>query len=297
MPRVSICIPAYKPDFFELALRSALAQSYDDCEILVSDDCPTDAIEAICARYADKVSYSRNPKPSQINNIIRLATIANGEYIKFLFDDDVLNPFCVQYLLEALEGSRDLGTVMAFSPRYFINETNRVTRLVNYFKVENDAKIISGRDYIRLTAINHINLVGEYTATLFRKKDCFDENGVFCLYRLTDGYFAGTLDLSGWLELAQRGAFVAHPHPLSYFRQHSNSSSNHTISKTFIHVIRYPGVILEFARKNGYLEEGDLPVAYKNLLREYRYWAPHYPELNPLIEEISGILSGKLHAG
>ncbi|UIK13636.1 glycosyltransferase family 2 protein (plasmid) [Rhizobium leguminosarum] len=93
MPRVSICIPAYNPDYFELCLRSALAQSFVDAEILVSDDCPTDAIKVICDKYVRFVQYSRNPNPGPESNVRRLVQIANGEYIKFLFDDDVLHPF------------------------------------------------------------------------------------------------------------------------------------------------------------------------------------------------------------
>ena len=37
---VSIIIPAYKATWFELALKSALAQDYPHCEIIIGDDCP-----------------------------------------------------------------------------------------------------------------------------------------------------------------------------------------------------------------------------------------------------------------
>ncbi|MFW8588597.1 glycosyltransferase family 2 protein [Rhizobium beringeri] len=140
MPRVSICIPAYKPDFFEQALKSAIGQSYGDTEIIVSDDCPTDAIANICERYQQHLSYSRNPKPSEFSNVIRLANLADGEYIKFLFDDDILNPFCVQFLFETLEESRHLGTRLAFSPRYLIDGENRITSLVNHFGIADETK-------------------------------------------------------------------------------------------------------------------------------------------------------------
>lgn len=290
MPRVSICIPAYKPDYFDLALRSALAQSYTDVEILVSDDCPTDDIRNICEKYGDNIKYSKNPNPSQINNIIRLTELAQGEYIKFLFDDDLLHPFCVQYLLESLEETRDKNTKVAFSPRNFINERNKITNYINYFKVDRSLFVLPGRDYIRLTAINHVNLIGEYSTAMFRKEDCFDDDQTFCLYRLKDGYFPGTLDLSAWVEIAQHGNFVAHPQVLSYFRQHSNSSSNHKTSKTFIYIIKYYEVILNFANSKGYLLNGDNIVAYRNLLKEYRYWMGDFPELGEDIKRIEEYL-------
>lgn len=239
--------------FFELALKSAIAQSYTDAEIIVSDDCPTDAIEAICSRYSSLISYSRNPHPGEYTNIMRLAGLAQGEYIKYLFDDDVLNPFCVQFLLEALEATRDRGTKLAFSPRHVIDERNNFLNLINYFQVDQGLKLIEGRDFIRLTAMHHLNLIGEYSTVMMRKADCFDGNGEFRLFRPENGIFRGLLDLSGWIELAKEGAFVAHPHPLSYFRQHSNSKSNHTTNPIFIYAIVFHEDILNYARANGVL--------------------------------------------
>ncbi|RWY84108.1 glycosyltransferase [Rhizobium leguminosarum] len=290
MPRVSICIPAYKPDFFELALKSAIAQSYTDAEIIVSDDCPTDAIEAICSRYSSLVSYSRNPHPGEYTNIMRLAGLAQGEYIKYLFDDDVLNPFCVQFLLEALEATRDRGTKLAFSPRHVIDERNNFLNLINYFQVDQGLKLIEGRDFIRLTAMHHLNLIGEYSTVMMRKADCFDGNGEFRLFRPENGIFRGLLDLSGWIELAKEGAFVAHPHPLSYFRQHSNSKSNHTTNPIFIYAIVFHEDILNYARANGVLSPQDLPVSYRNLINVYQYWRAAFPELDARIARLSALL-------
>ncbi|TCU17551.1 glycosyltransferase involved in cell wall biosynthesis [Rhizobium sullae] len=290
MPRVSICIPAYKPDFFELALKSAIAQSFADTEIIVSDDCPTDAIEKICERYSGVVHYSRNPNPAEYKNVIRLAGLANGEYIKYLFDDDVLNPFCIQYLLQALEATRGRGTRLAFSPRYFIDEKNQVTNLGNGLMVENSLTVIEGRDFIRITAVKHHNLLGEFSSVLLRTADCFDEAGRFSLFKVVDGIISGPLDLSSWVGLSLKGAIVGHPMPLSYFRQHSNSQSNPATNRYFIYSIIYYEEVLELAIANGFLQPPDLPIAYRNLINHYSYWRGSFPELDERIARISTLL-------
>lgn len=60
-PLVSIVVPTYKPRYFEAALQSALLQTYQNIEILISDDCPTQDIQDILSRY---LPYS--PKPVRV---------------------------------------------------------------------------------------------------------------------------------------------------------------------------------------------------------------------------------------
>ena len=291
MPRVSICIPAYKPDYFEFALRSALAQSFADTEIIVSDDCPTDAIEMICARYSGLVQYSRNPDPAEYKNVIRLAGLAKGEYIKYLFDDDVLHPFCVQYLVDAFEAGRSAGVKLAFSPRYLINETNNITGLVNGFGVDKGLKLISGDDFIHVTAMRHHNLLGEFSTALLKTADCFDANGGFDLFKVVEGIISGPLDLSTWVRLSQRGALIAHPMPLSFFRQHNNSQSNPASNRYFIYSVTYYQEVLEMAIARGILTPAEQPVAYQNLLKHYAYWVGSFPELGDRIAHIRSRLA------
>ena len=37
--KYTFLLPAYKPDFFEVALRSIKSQTFKDFNVLVSDDC------------------------------------------------------------------------------------------------------------------------------------------------------------------------------------------------------------------------------------------------------------------
>lgn len=62
-PRVSLLIPAYSPRFFEKCLESAIAQTYENMEIIVCDDSSGPEIEEIAGRLGRirPLRYERNP--------------------------------------------------------------------------------------------------------------------------------------------------------------------------------------------------------------------------------------------
>ncbi|WP_142310588.1 glycosyltransferase family 2 protein, partial [Bacillus wiedmannii] len=52
LPKVSILIPAYnKPHYLELALKSALNQTYENIEIIISDDSTNGEVQAMIQPY------------------------------------------------------------------------------------------------------------------------------------------------------------------------------------------------------------------------------------------------------
>lgn len=286
MPKVSICIPSYKPDFMDAALRSALSQTFTDVEIIVSDDCPTDAIQTICEKYRSFLTYVRNPSPGPEKNLIHLLSIARGEYVKFLFDDDILHPFCIQYLLELLETTRQHGTVLALSPRYIINEHNQTTELIDHFRALGGTKFIGGRDFIRVTAFSHANLVGEFTTVLFRRADCYRPDGSFRLFTMQGDTSTDLPDLSAFIELAELGNLAIHQFPLSYFRRHDNATSNPANNPRFVDAVTYYEKVLNYALERQYLSAEERQQSYRNLLNHYGYWVGTYPQLSERMNRI-----------
>lgn len=284
MPLVSICIPSYKPEFFELCLGSAIAQSYTDTEIIVSDDCPTDAIREICDKYPGRINYSRNDNPGGRNNVLRLIGLANGEYIKFLFDDDVLHPFCVQYLLEALEATKAQSTTLAYSPRDFIDSRNNITGHVNLLKIESELKVLPGAGCINLMASNSLNFIGEFTTTMFRRGDCFAADGSIDLLDFDDTPSRGLVDVAAWLNLAAKGNIVAHPMTLSYFRRHDASNSNPSMNSEFIYGITEWELIVQRAKAAGLMDGDSMIRAYRALIKNYTYWINVFPNLQKDVE-------------
>lgn len=102
---ISIIIPTRnRGEAFKRALNSALAQTVD-CEIIVSDHASTDGTEDYVRDLNDgRVTYIRQDESINITwNWILGFMHSGGEWIKYLFDDDYLEPSCCQTLLDLCE--------------------------------------------------------------------------------------------------------------------------------------------------------------------------------------------------
>lgn len=104
--------------FFEEAIESVFAQTYDHWELLLADDGSTDSSTAIAKRYAqqypEKVRYlehegHQNRGMSATRNLgIRHA---EGEYIAFLDADDVWLPHKLEQQVEIMQSQPEAGMV------------------------------------------------------------------------------------------------------------------------------------------------------------------------------------------
>lgn len=109
-PRVSIIIPTYKrahlvPD----AIRSALAQTGSECEVIVVDDGSPDDTASVVGAFGDVVTYIRKENGG-IESAINLgAEHMRGDYIYVLGDDDMMEPHAVEVLLTLLEAHPEAG--------------------------------------------------------------------------------------------------------------------------------------------------------------------------------------------
>jgi glycosyltransferase involved in cell wall biosynthesis len=86
--------------YVEEAVDSALAQTHSNLELVVVDDASDDGTPEILAAYSDpRVRLFKNPRRlGQADNRNRAVDLSRGELIKFLDDDDVLDPTCVSRL-------------------------------------------------------------------------------------------------------------------------------------------------------------------------------------------------------
>lgn len=88
---ISICIPTYNsPTTFDRLLKSIFSQTYDNFEVVVSDDSSNQDILHVVEQYHDdRLIYIHNEPslgtPENWNNAIRHAS---GEYIKIMHHDD-----------------------------------------------------------------------------------------------------------------------------------------------------------------------------------------------------------------
>jgi len=107
-PRVSIGLPVYNGEnFVRDALDSILAQTYDDFELIISDNASTDRTHDICTAYASadrRIRYYRNEQNlGAAKNFNRVFELSSGEYFKWASHDDVIAPDYIRKCVDVLD--------------------------------------------------------------------------------------------------------------------------------------------------------------------------------------------------
>lgn len=105
MTSLSVCIPVRNGGaYLAEALDSVLAQAAESFTVHVSDNASTDDTPAIVERYAakdDRIHASRSDEfLAQADSINRALDTGEGEWLKPLCHDDLLEPECVERLEE-----------------------------------------------------------------------------------------------------------------------------------------------------------------------------------------------------
>jgi len=117
-PVVSVCITTCnRAGYVAEAVDSALAQSYRSLEIVVVDDASDDGTSAVLSEYTDpRIRVFRNTRRlGQARNRNHAVATARGELVKFLDDDDVLEPDCVAEMATLFRSDPRVG--LAFCRR------------------------------------------------------------------------------------------------------------------------------------------------------------------------------------
>lgn len=219
-PLASIAIPAFNPRYFRYAIESAVFQTYDKCEIVVCDDSDNNEIYNITKQYfyTEKVRYYRNPcNLGGRENLIKCFEQTNGDFIKFLNDDDILNTECVERMGNILINMQNVALVTSY--RQCIDENgNELHDIVSTFPIVDESSILDGVNCCKLILKTKINFIGEPSTTLFRKKDL--EGNLPDILSFAGKRITYNVDVAMWLYLLQKGNLVYLTEPLSCFRLH-----------------------------------------------------------------------------
>jgi hypothetical protein len=111
-PRLSIGMPVYNGErFLDETLESILAQSFDDFELLISDDGSTDGSYELCQRYAQsdsRIMVSRSDASrGPAHNFNRVFRLSGGELFKWCAADDVMDTRFVEACVSELDRNPD----------------------------------------------------------------------------------------------------------------------------------------------------------------------------------------------
>lgn len=149
---VSIIMPSYNTaNFISESIRSVIAQTYTDWELIIVDDCSTDRTDEVVASFRDsRIRYFKNEKNSGAaltrNRALREA---RGEWIAFLDSDDLWEP-------EKLE--RQIA---------FMNGHNYTLSFTGYEKIDEEGQplnmYVSGPDVVNKRKMYNYDYIGQLT--------------------------------------------------------------------------------------------------------------------------------------
>jgi len=139
-PLVSIGVPVYNGEkYIRQALDGLIAQTYQNFEIIISDNASTDNTKNICLEYINRdnrISYYGNEiNIGATENFNRLVKLAKGKYFMWAAADDIFLPKFIEKCVEKMEEEPSL--ILCYSSLRFIDEKGQVIKNVNYDLYDN----------------------------------------------------------------------------------------------------------------------------------------------------------------
>lgn len=202
---VSIIMPSYNSSYISESIESVLAQSYENWELLITDDCSTDNTRKVVERYAvndPRIKlfklYQNSGAAVARNNSIEQA---QGRYIAFLDSDDLWMPSKLKLQIEFMQ---KMNTEVCYSS-YIELYDNGVKQIIVSPKVLKFKNIIKN-DYMGLLTVmyNTASLGKIYMPHLRKRQDW--------AFKL--------------LLMQKADSAIGVIEPLAYYRVRANSLSN-----------------------------------------------------------------------
>ncbi|MCC5637500.1 glycosyltransferase [Nostoc sp. CHAB 5844] len=129
-PLVSVVIPTYnRPKYLKQAIASAINQTYQNIEIIVSDNCSDENLQPIIEYFQDsRIRFWRQPENiGMLSNQMHAFKMTRGKYVASLHDDDMWNEDFLAKLVPPLEANPNL--ILAFSDQYIIDGDGNINEL------------------------------------------------------------------------------------------------------------------------------------------------------------------------
>jgi glycosyltransferase involved in cell wall biosynthesis len=135
VPRLSIGLPVYNgEEYLAESLDALLGQTYEDFELIISDNASTDGTEEICRQYAEKdariryVRQTRNIGATPNHNYV--FEVSRGELFKWASHDDLYGRELLRRCIEALDERPEMVLVHAWQA--IIDGSGAVTVPLDY---------------------------------------------------------------------------------------------------------------------------------------------------------------------
>ncbi len=230
---ISIAVPAYNAArYIDQMIESILAQSYSDWELIVVDDCSTDATVFIVLGYSKQHSNIRVIKRESNSGGCRRPRFdgilaAEGEFVCSIDADDFVES---DFLLKLLNRQQEAGADIVLD-RMVMCDEHGVQKISSIPKAEFDmSQILTGQEAVKKT-------IGGWEiamAGMLVRRELFQEYVSRAIEESINTAFAIELDQRRLLLTAGKVAMVDAQY---FYRMHSGSITHDISIKSFDSVI------------------------------------------------------------
>ena len=216
-PLVSVVTPVYNGEkYLAECIESVLAQTYQNWEYVIVNNCSTDHSLEIAQRYAGKdaricIQNNQQFVGSEANENIAFRQISpESKYCKMVHADDWLFPECLMKMVELAEANPSVGIVGA----YGLHGVR-----VSWDGLCYPSTVVSGREICRRTLWGGFYVFGSPTSILIRsdlmrsRKALYNESNIHA-------------DNEACFDLLQNTDFGFVHQVLTYWRRHSESATS-----------------------------------------------------------------------
>jgi glycosyltransferase involved in cell wall biosynthesis len=174
MPLVSIVTPVYNNEkYIAECIESVLAQTYQNWEYTIVNNCSTDKSGEVAHRYAAKYSRIKVHDNQQFlpvvsNHNFALRQISSlSKYCKIVFSDDWIFPRCIEEMVAIAEEYPSVGIVQAYGLWEVIDREPH-EHVIMWSGLPYPSKLVAGRDVCRRTFLDGLDIFGTPTSLLYR---------------------------------------------------------------------------------------------------------------------------------
>ncbi len=209
-PKVSIIIPIYNGEEYMCeAVESAIAQTYENLEIILVNDGSKDNTHTICEAYQKKypelIKYIKKENGGVATALNTAIKNMEGEYFSWLSHDDLYAEDKIEEQIKALSSLEDKNTII-YNDVEYINKDNNTVSGTSYSEIYTKRQLSSGYFGVINGLLNGCSLL--------INKSCFTEVGYF------DEGLRTTNDYLMWFKLAAKYNFKFIPKRLTKYRFH-----------------------------------------------------------------------------
>lgn len=280
LPIVSVVIPTYnRASLVKEAIKSVLAQTFSQFEIIIIDDGSTDSTERELFSFIRKgvvrYHFQQNAGGAEARNAgMRLAA---GKYIAFLDSDDLFHPQKLEKQISYLERNQEVGMIHS-----------------GFSKIDGMGRDLGYRDNARLTGWVYPAILHEWThligaSTVIVTKEVLDRVGEF-----DSAIWPADLDM--WARIARLYPIAVIPEDLAKIRVHPGNMSGQRaeipqrflkyLQKSFNNdhdlslIFKRRGLARMYAQTGlNILGEGsneDMITVRDNSVRAIKFWPPEW---------------------